>query len=108
MLAFAPIYEITITDSLQLTALETYRDKIVPLTWNRAEVTAISKQLTGKDLSGESATEHAFKTISLDYQVLHLAMHLLIIKIHLNQNLFSQEIQLIPKMACFMPMSYST
>ncbi|MEM9341264.1 MAG: CHAT domain-containing tetratricopeptide repeat protein, partial [Bacteroidota bacterium] len=79
VLAFAPTYQPAPESADSYATLEeSFRDAVVPLKWNKSEINGIAKHFSGSFLSGEMATEKAFKEEAGKYQVLHLAMHALV------------------------------
>ena len=80
MLAMAATY-LAETDKVASTrsgTLRNLRDALKDLPAARAEVESLSKFFKGNFLSGNSATEMAFKSKANDFGVIHLAMHGLI------------------------------
>ncbi|MCK4464940.1 MAG: tetratricopeptide repeat protein, partial [Bacteroidales bacterium] len=79
VLAFAPGYEepSEMSENLFLTRQE-YRNRLYPLPYVEDEIKSIKKLTKGRVLTGENATESAFKSLSSEYDILHLAMHTLI------------------------------
>ena len=78
ILAFAPSYPEKQEPKDFEVLPEAFRDAIVPLMWNSEEIGQISRYFKGNYLSGQQATEQAFKRQASSYKVLHLAMHALI------------------------------
>jgi CHAT domain-containing protein/tetratricopeptide (TPR) repeat protein len=76
LLAFAPKYEESpeISETLHLI----HRENLYPLPYIKDEVNSIKRITRGKVLMDEDATESNFKTLSSEYDILHLAMHTLI------------------------------
>lgn len=78
ILAFAPSYSQTITDSVELQQLSQFRDQVGELIWNTKEVEAISALLPSTTFTEQEATEEKFKEMASEYPIIHLAMHALL------------------------------
>lgn len=77
-LAFAPVYEHTLSDTSAVRKLGNFRNQITSLQHNREEVSYISQNFKGLGFFGESANERNFKDKVDEYGVLHLAMHTIV------------------------------
>ncbi|MEL6561308.1 MAG: CHAT domain-containing tetratricopeptide repeat protein [Bacteroidota bacterium] len=73
---FAPSYGSRQPNELE--QLGTFRNALVPLSWNKKELQQISQYIPGEQLVGKDATETEFKNYLSKPGVIHLAMHALV------------------------------
>lgn len=78
VLAFAPSYPKSITDSAEIAQLGQFRDQISDLKWNGQEVEQIGEYLPTVSFTAQDATESRFKELASKYRIIHLAMHALV------------------------------
>jgi len=72
LLGIAPTYDEPLAVAAE------FRGRLAPLRFNTEEVTHAAARFPGRLLTGAAATERAFKALSGDRRILHLAMHALI------------------------------
>jgi len=78
LLAFAPKYSDLLTQLPDLSYLDVYRDKLIPIPGVRDEVKMISRMIKSDLYMDDQATENNFKKLAGNYDILHLAMHTIV------------------------------
>ncbi len=80
LLSIAPDYKPVNTESLIITKAshKGYRDNLHPIPYARKEAELVSSLTLGRSLIGIQATEKAFLSNAVNYDILHLAMHTII------------------------------
>jgi CHAT domain-containing protein len=78
LLAFAPEYSDLLAQVPDLSYLDVYRDQLIPIPGVKEEVKMISHLIKSDLYMDEQATEHNFKKLAANYDILHLAMHTIV------------------------------
>ncbi len=79
LLAFAPEYSDLLSQNIpDLSYLDVYRDKLIPIPGVRDEVKMISRLIKSDLYMDKEATEYNFKKLAGNYDILHLAMHTIV------------------------------
>lgn len=78
VLAFAPSYAKTVTDTSKMNQLGKFRDAVTELLYNTKEIKSIDKVMDGGFYESTMATERNFKAEANNYKMIHLAMHALV------------------------------
>jgi CHAT domain-containing protein/tetratricopeptide (TPR) repeat protein len=79
LLAFAPEYSDLLAQNIpDLSYLDVYRDKLIPIPGVRDEVKMISRLIKSDLYLDKEATENNFKKLAGNYDILHLAMHTIV------------------------------
>lgn len=78
LLAFAPEYSDLLAQNPDLSYLDVYRDKLIPIPGVKDEVKMISRMIKSDLYMDQQATENNFKKLAGNYDILHLAMHTIV------------------------------